>query len=225
MRICRKKSIIALLAAALVLPCVCACCADMKENAKLRQKDVKTVEELYAKNREAEAEFHALMTSLSDEFGAELRERDGLKSEKRVREKLEKLYDGDLSRVTDILAATLVFDTEKGILDAAKALKSREYVVSFRDRWTVSKDSGYRDFQLKIILSNGVIAELQLHHRKIAEVNRYLDHSLYEFVRSNEGREGTASWIEQTRAIERGWQNKGACQCPPSCVSLEGQAE
>lgn len=203
MRICQKKSIIALLTAALALACVCACGADMKENAELRQKDVTTIEELYAKNREVEAEFHALMTGLSDELGAELRERDGLKSEKRVREKVKNDYNGDYSRVTDILAATLVFDTEKEILAAAGALKSRKYVVSFKDRWTVSQDSGYRDFKFNIALSNGVISELQLHHRKIAEVNRYLDHSLYEFVRSNEGREGTTSWIEQTRAIER----------------------
>ena len=109
----------------------------------------------------------------------------------------------DYSLITDILAATLVLDTEGKILDAANELKSREYVVSFIDRWTKSRASGYRDFQLKIALSNGAVAELQLHHRKIAEVNRYLDHSLYEFVRSNEGSEGAASWIEQTLSIER----------------------
>lgn len=171
--------------------------------APMPDTNVTTIEELYAKNREVEAEFHALMVSLSDEFGAELRERDGLKSEKRVREKLEKIYDGDISRVTDILAATLIFDSEEKILAAAKALESRNYVVRFIDRWTKSRPSGYRDFQFKIALSNGVISELQLHHRQIAEVNKYLDHSLYEFVRSNEGREGTESWIEQTRSIER----------------------
>ena len=169
----------------------------------LRQKDVRTIEELYAKNREAEAEFHALMAELRDEFGAELIEREGLKSEARVREKAKKEYDGDYSCITDILAATLVFDTEEKILAAAKMLKSRKYVVRFIDRWTNSRASGYKDFQLKIALSNGAVAELQLHHRKIAEVNRYLDHSLYEFVRSNEGKEGTASWIEQTLSIER----------------------
>ena len=172
-------------------------------SAQIVQNDVKTIDELYAKNIAAESEFHALMVSLRDEFDAELRERDGLKSEARVREKLEKIYNGDLSRVTDILAATLVFDTEEKILAAAESLKSREYVVRFIDRWTNSRASGYRDFQLKIALSNGAVAELQLHHRKIAEVNRYLDHSLYEFVRANEGKEGTESWIEQTRAIER----------------------
>ena len=113
-----------------------------------RQKDVTTIEELYAKNREAEPEFHALMAELRDEFGAELRERDGLKSEARVREKAKKEYGGDYSLITDILAATLVLDTEGKILDAANELKSREYVVSFIDRWTKSRASGYRDFQL-----------------------------------------------------------------------------
>ena len=178
-----------------------------KEAVKIRtmpiQNDVKTIEELYAKNRAAESEFHALMASLRDEFGAELVEREGLKSEARVREKVAKIYDGDLSRVTDILAATLVFDTEEKILAAAEVLKSREYVVRFIDRWTHSKASGYRDFQLKIALSNGTVAELQLHHRKIAEVNRYLDHFLYEFVRQNEGKEGTEAWIRQAKALER----------------------
>ena len=181
--------------------------AEEKEAVKIRtmpiQNDVKTIEELYAKNRAAESEFHALMASLRDEFGAELVEREGLKSEARVREKVAKIYDGDLSRVTDILAATLVFDTEEKILAAAEVLKSREYVVRFIDRWTHSKASGYRDFQLKIALSNGTVAELQLHHRKIAEVNRYLDHFLYEFVRQNEGKEGTEAWIRQAKALER----------------------
>ena len=189
--------LVGLLSGALVLDCAGA---DMPAPVAA---PAATVEELYAKNREAEAEFRALMAGLRDEFKAELIERPGLKSEARVREKLEKKYDGDLSRVTDILAATLVFDTEEGILAAAEALKSRKYVLNFIDRWTAARASGYRDFQFKIALSNGVASELQLHHRKIAEVNRYLDHSLYEFVRANEDREGTASWIRQTLAIER----------------------
>ena len=189
--------LVALMTAQLVVVC------EAVPVTELRQKDVRTIEELYARNREAEAEFHALMAELRDEFGAELRERDGLKSEARVRDKAKKEYGGDYSLITDILAATLVFDTEEKISDGAMALKSRDYVVSFIDRWTNARASGYRDFQLKIALSNGAVAELQLHYRKIAEVNRYLDHSLYEFVRSNEGSEGSASWIEQTLTIER----------------------
>ena len=169
------------------------------------QKDVNTIEELYAKNRAVESEFHALMASLRDEFGAELLERKGLKSEARVIEKVKTniYFDGDLRRITDILAATLVFDTEEKLLTAVEVLKSRNYVVCVFDRWRGRRDDGYRDFLLNIALSNGAIAELQLHHGKIAGVKGYLGHSLYEFVRSNEGKAGTSAWIGQALAIER----------------------
>ena len=93
------------------------------------QKDVTTIEELYELNRNAQSEFNTLMKYLQKELGGTLRVRPGLKKEARVREKTRNQFDGDFSRVIDVLAGTLIFETEEEILNAAKKLKSRDYVV------------------------------------------------------------------------------------------------
>ena len=77
------------------------------------QKGVKTLDELYAKCGEAEAEFRSLMQSLSEELGAKLVLRPGLKSREQTIEKAAELYNGDYSRIRDVLAASLIFNSEE----------------------------------------------------------------------------------------------------------------
>ena len=149
------------------------------------QKNVKNIKDLYALNMAAEDEFNNLMADLQTELGGELKKRPGIKKEARVREKAKLELNGDYSAITDMWAATLVFPDEESLLAAFDELKKRDDVVLIKDRWHNPLPQGYKDIQMNIILSNGAICELQLHHKAVMEVNNGLDHYVYEFRRAN----------------------------------------
>ncbi|WP_330183378.1 hypothetical protein OHB26_06845 [Nocardia sp. NBC_01503] len=93
-------------------------------------------------------------------------------------------YDGDVSRLTDLVGAKIVFDH---VSDAYRALEMIENdprirIVEFEDRFDQPQASGYRDLQMKVQLENGHIAELRLHLSHIDAVANY-EHGLYEVQR------------------------------------------
>ena len=167
------------------------------------QKGIKGFDDLMAKNSEVQSEFHNLMSSLSHELGAKLIERPGLKSESRIHEKVKNSFGGDYSRVIDVLAASLIFKSESELLGAVEKLKGKSYVVHLYDRWNKLRDDGYRDYITYVRLSNGIIAELQLHHEKIIDVKNTIAHSLYEFIRSNQVKNEMLDYVKQANEIHR----------------------
>ncbi|MFF0637397.1 hypothetical protein ACFYTS_33425 [Nocardia sp. NPDC004151] len=109
--------------------------------------------------------------------------RDAPKDETRAWDKI-KGYDGDVSRLTDLVGAKIVFDQ---VSDAYRALEMiendpRVRIVEFEDRFDSPTPSGYRDLQMKVQLENGHIAELRLHLSHIDAVAKY-EHALYEVQR------------------------------------------
>ncbi|MEU1430713.1 hypothetical protein ABZ412_26915 [Nocardia sp. NPDC005746] len=109
--------------------------------------------------------------------------RDAPKDETRAWDKI-KGYDGDVSRLTDLVGAKIVFDH---VSDAYRALEMiendpRVRIVEFEDRFDRPTPSGYRDLQMKVQLENGHIAELRLHLSHIDAVAKY-EHALYEVQR------------------------------------------
>ena len=149
------------------------------------QKGVKNIKDLYALNAAAETEFKTLMNDLQEELGGELKARPYIKKEKRVREKTKLEYDGDYSYVTDMWAASLLYPDEESLLAAFEKIQQRDDVIWFIDRWNNPLPQGYRDIQLCLLLSNGAVIELQLHHKSFFEVNSSIAHYIYEFTRSN----------------------------------------
>ena len=149
------------------------------------QKGVYSIEDLYALNVAAEDEYNTLMQNLQQELGGELKVRPYIKKEQRVREKTRLEYDGDYSYVTDMWAASLLYPDEKSLLAAFDKIKQRDDVIWINDRWHNPLPQGYRDIQLCLLLSNGAVIELQLHHKAIFEANSAVSHRIYEFVRSN----------------------------------------
>ena len=149
------------------------------------QKDVKNIKDLYALNEAAETEFKTLMQDLQQELGGKLTQRPYIKKKKRVREKTKTEYNGDYSCVTDMWAASLIYPNEESLLTAFEEIKKRDEVIWINDRWNNPLPQGYKDIQLCLILSNGAIVELQMHHQAILEVNTTIDHYIYEFVRTN----------------------------------------
>ncbi|MGW4351626.1 WXG100-like domain-containing protein [Nocardia sp. NPDC004582] len=109
--------------------------------------------------------------------------REAPKDETRAWDKV-KGYDGDVSRLTDLVGAKIVFDH---VSDAYRALEMiendpRVRIVEFEDRFDRPTPSGYRDLQMKVQLENGHIAELRLHLSHIDAVASY-EHALYEVQR------------------------------------------
>ncbi|MBF6412285.1 toxin glutamine deamidase domain-containing protein [Nocardia cyriacigeorgica] len=119
-------------------------------------------------------------------------------------------YEGNVSRLTDLVGAKIVFDSVSDIYRAAGLLASDERIeiVDFDDRFNEPVGSGYRDLQMKVRMPNGHIAELRLHLSHIDEVAKY-EHALYEGRRDlkalaeSEGRELTPNESALKAALER----------------------
>ena len=58
-------------------------------------------------------------------------------------------------------------------------------IVKFKDRFAKPTESGYRDLQMSVRMSNGHIAELRLHLKSLDEITKY-EHAHYEVRRDLE---------------------------------------
>ncbi|KFZ83541.1 NAD:arginine ADP-ribosyltransferase [Amycolatopsis sp. MJM2582] len=109
--------------------------------------------------------------------------RPGPKDDDRAKAKIEG-YDGDASKLTDLVGVKIQFDTLADVYNALNAVMADPdlRIVSFDDRFANPQDSGYRDLQMNVRLPNGHVAELRLHLRHIDTVSAY-EHALYEVRR------------------------------------------
>ncbi len=164
---------------------------------------------LLARNSEAETEFHNLMAQLQNDFGGELLERQTMKRAERIIEKVNNDYGGDFSRVVDVWGGSLIFDNEQDLLNALEKLQQRGDVVRLKNKWANPDDTGYRDINANIRLSNGVVVELQLHNRGVMNVKNEIGHSLYEFIRKNKGNNELEAAIEKAKNISRQFYDAG----------------
>ncbi|MEV7551697.1 toxin glutamine deamidase domain-containing protein [Amycolatopsis sp. NPDC089917] len=109
--------------------------------------------------------------------------RPGPKDDDRAKAKIAG-YDGDASKLTDLVGVKIQFDTLADVYNALNAVMADPdlEIVSFDDRFANPQDSGYRDLQMNVRLPNGHVAELRLHLRHIDTVSAY-EHALYEVRR------------------------------------------
>ena len=153
------------------------------------------------------------MQELQNELGGELVERQKMKSEARIKDKAINDYNGDYSRVVDVWGGSLIFDNEQDLLNAFEKLQTHDDVVRIKDKWNNPDDSGYRDINANIRLSNGVVVELQLHNKGIIDIKQGwgIGHSLYEFVRNpkNKSNPDMAEVIEKVKSITKELYNAG----------------
>ena len=164
----------------------------------------RNIQALLERNRKAQPEFIALMHELQTKLGGELITRKGLKSPERILLKANRLFRGDVSRVGDVLAATLVYDNEDDLLDALIKLKQRDDLVHIENRWNKPKRStGYRDVISHLKLSDGTVVELQLQHDGIQNVKDNIGHLLYEFMTNNRGNYELSDLIWQTGDLSK----------------------
>ena len=149
--------------------------------------DSRELDALIKRNKRAELPFRLLMAELQSELGGELITRKQMKTPERIINKAYRVFGGDVSRVGDVWAGTLVFDTEDELQEAIGKLRRRRDVVHTANRWSRPKRStGYRDFEAHLTLPDGTVVELQLQHKGIQAVKDNVGHSVYEFMSSND---------------------------------------
>jgi hypothetical protein len=93
-------------------------------------------------------------------------------------------YGGDVSLLTDLVGASIQFETLDDLYSALERINNDPSVtiVSYDDRFLNPEPSGYRDVQLNVRLRDGHVAEFRLHLAALDEVARW-EHSLYEVRR------------------------------------------
>ncbi|NJP35873.1 hypothetical protein HCJ94_28950, partial [Micromonospora sp. HSS6-12] len=104
----------------------------------------------------------------------------------RAEDKVRK-YGGDVSRLTDLAAAKVVFAKLSDLYRAVRLVTEDPDVeiVEVEDRFAKPQASGYRDIQMMLRMSNGHIAEFRLHLAALDVVDGW-EHSLYEVRRDLE---------------------------------------
>lgn len=116
-----------------------------------------------------------------------------IKSANRAKEKVEADYDGDWSKLTDVVRCTVAASSldELRSLQAKIAAKSKPAKV--KDRFAQPLSSGYRDVLELHRMGNGLLVEVQYHLRPMLAA-RERQHMAYQVVRtiksamSDEGR-------------------------------------
>ncbi|RKF25727.1 toxin glutamine deamidase domain-containing protein [Micromonospora globbae] len=164
---------------------------------------------LYAKAAVAQEELNELAISLAHEGGERVGQpgwRTRPKDRRRAEDKVTK-YRGDASRLIDLAAAKVEFQTLDQLYAALSRLRERPdvAVVRFEDRFVAPQQSGYRDVQLILRMSNGHLAELRLHLARLDEVAAW-EHALFEVRRDLESiaRADRRALTPEERAIADG---------------------
>jgi hypothetical protein len=93
-------------------------------------------------------------------------------------------YGGDVSLLTDLVGASIQFETLDDLYGALERINSDPAVdiVRFEDRFLAPEAGGYRDVQMRVRLRDGHIAELRLHLAALDEVARW-EHAIFEVRR------------------------------------------
>lgn len=101
----------------------------------------------------------------------------------RAEDKVKSDYNGDWSRLTDTVRATIAVDSKEELDNVLGKIKESGAVVREKDRIENPLNSGYRDMNLNVRLPNGIIGEVQLHLKPMLEAKNTEGHKLYEDYR------------------------------------------
>ncbi|MEV0607142.1 hypothetical protein AB0I61_12315, partial [Polymorphospora rubra] len=141
------------------------------------------LDRMYEQAAVAQDELRRLVVRIASETGGEPGWRRGPKDRVRAEDKIRE-YRGDVSKLTDLAGAKIEFRSLDDLYQALARLIDEPGVriVKFKDRFENPQDSGYRDVQMSVRLSNGHVAELRLHLTSLDEVAAW-EHALYEVRR------------------------------------------
>lgn len=134
--------------------------------------------EIYQKSEEAKPDFQKLIEDVALKTGGETKIAP-LKSRERAEQKIQADYEGDASKIKDILRASIIYKKFEQVESGLKQLQQETNVVGLKDRFAKPTPAGYRDALINIQTQNGTIAEIQLHLEPILEAKKE-GHKYYE---------------------------------------------
>jgi hypothetical protein len=156
------------------------------------QQGTSDMAKLYEEAAEAKKELDPLVKDMAASTGGVAKIPESLKGEARAKEKTATDYGGDASKLLDLARASIVYDSFDKLMDGLAQSSQWMNVVREKNRFTEPTPAGYRDILLNVKLSNGHIAELQLHLEQILQVKSGEGHKLYEQIRTLQAQAETA---------------------------------
>jgi len=156
----------------------------------------KTWEELDAASHDAQQELVDLLAKAGDALGGESVRFDTydyskpgiiygvgpIKTKESASRKVNKpKYGGDWSRLSDLVRGSVGFDSVEEMQQGIEKLKAAGLKLATKadNKFVKPTEAGYRDMNLNIIMSNGVIGELQLHLKPMLDAKNK-GHKYYE---------------------------------------------
>lgn len=126
--------------------------------------------------------FDAMMVELTQQVQGAWYLPGPLKSPARVAQKAALDYDGDLSRVLDVVRSTIVAPSVDAVRDTVRRIQGQVDVVRLKDRIENPAPGGMRDVLMNVQLPDGTLAEIQVHVPEMLAAKEY-GHALYERAR------------------------------------------
>lgn len=143
----------------------------------------KDIEELYRLAEDARAGFKASVEEAAKKLGVlEVQSRDKLKDRGRVEEKMREDCAPDASQVYDFDGHTLIFDGLESLASAVEFFMADPRVMRLKNNFATPSPVGYRDINMNVKLPNGMISEVQLTTKAMAEAKSE-GHVFYEVWR------------------------------------------
>lgn len=147
---------------------------------------------LYKEAEVAQKELYEQVTQVASETKGEAKLPSSLKGRERAMEKVMADYKGDASKLVDIARGSIVYNSYADLMGGLESCDRKLTLVREKNRFAQPTPAGYRDILLNVKLSNGHIAELQLHLTQILAVKSGAGHKIYEEVRKIEAAAQTA---------------------------------
>lgn len=163
------------------------------------------LDELYQQAAEAQPDLDRVTQKVASQLGGEALIPETLKARERAMEKIAADYGGEVSRITDLARSSVIFETEKQVLEALDILQHDMNVIRIKNRFQ-NPVNGYRDVLLNIQMPNGHIVEMQLHLRSILDVKYKFGDQLYQEIRTIEAdaiQEQRDLTSDETKRIEQ----------------------
>jgi len=143
-------------------------------------------QDLYKKAGDTHKKLKSVADKVSANFAGSEVVIPPLKSFDRIKEKVDKDYQGDWKKITDVVRGSISFQNIDDLKNAVSFFSQNLPIVYVKDRISNPAPSGYRDMlALFRDPENGIIGEIQFHLCHILKVKDE-EHKLYEIAQEIE---------------------------------------
>jgi hypothetical protein len=107
-----------------------------------------------------------------------------IKKVRRTYFKIATKYKGDVSKVTDCAAISIVFTSAEGLERAAAWVRAQASTLTFKNRLKHPTDEGYRDLMFTVGMTDDHVCEVQLHLKEMMDAKKSgAGHAMYKVCR------------------------------------------